>query len=364
MVEYIESIFPKAESTIFEDQEFKVSFKNTIQFDKSSIVLALSYDTGQSILGVMKHSRVNGCDVFTIKSKTNLSEMRRVILTIKLDKMYSKETGSLLMRPGMSVGYYVEQKTKRPAESLLSSVQAFSTKRRKIGFDVVKSLANGTKSSPLAIPTKPSSSSSSSSSSSNGDFSILKKMGYVASSGGKPHDFNIDYESVETTIMTLLKLTTSERHAIRLVICFNLQKVDVITTIEVKKPFDLQKLKSTIVESPKVNLSFEPERLKAIYLAMGPPEWFYHIPVDDDTTASHLQNNDILKLDISEESNFEVSRVLSLEERLIIRFEEAKARGDVVDIEDNQGDEEIIDDDFDLEKNNSSLSIIKKENTS
>ncbi len=292
----------------------------------------MCYDNGLSILAILKRQKSrepNVGDVFLIKSKEPLMETRRVILNIKFDKMYSVETGSMLTRPMISISYLVEAKSHKPSTIAPSAESIFLAKRKRMGFDMLKSLADGKRKQSTATP----------SSSGSSDASTLKTIS-CSNTIRKPQQFTVDYDSVETTIMTLMKIAPVDNSLVRLVLCFHINKLDVITTIQLRRPFSLSKLKTTIIETPKVNLSAEPERLKSIHLVMGPPEWFYHIPVDDDAAASNLQNNDILKLDIVQDSQFEVTRILSLEERLIVRLEEAKKRGDFVDIPEIEEEED------------------------
>lgn len=348
---YIKTIYPQPDSAIIPDQLFSVTFNDNVNFGKGAQVLALMYEGQHIIKCESGHTKEKGNDIFTTSSIGDLQSNRTVILVIKSNQMYSTDTMILLSRPAICIKYHVVPKQLSNSQSIMKSFETIRAPSTGIApwklvsppptakqiLSNTSRTKSSTQSSSSSSSTSLPSSSSSSTSTNRSDGRHIKRINV---GGTITNDFFVDYESIETTIVTLTKLTPQSLKEIRLLLCFNDGKMDVITTVNAKLPVTLSSLKTNIADCLRVGISTEPERLLSIHLVLGPLDWFCHVLVNDDAVAGTLQNNDILKLVIDKESNFEVTRELSLEERLVVRFEEAKERGDFLDLEDDE--EKII----------------------
>lgn len=319
----IDLISPEPLSVIGTNPIFKVIFKNHLDITDKTLVLGLITKWGTPILTLSTHQIENGVHVFMIKPKYQLLDKSIVQFVIKFDKFVIKDDASFSKRRPLILVYTINNEL---ANKSKEAIIAEPKRSRPV-------MMMGSSSNPPLFKPHQAKKQRLADTSSSGLKSLWKK----------PTSYT-DYERYESTILSLLNLQSvpASRSSIRLFIITFLNDIDKITPLIIESPITLTKIRKKILDIQSLQLEGDEERIKRFILVTGSDEWHVHMEITNDAEAAALQNNDFLKVDISNEKSFFVAKELDIEERLLLRFEEAKERGDVLEIDndDNEDDEE------------------------
>lgn len=316
----INLISPEPLSVIGTNPVFKVIFKDHLDITDKTLVLGLITKWNTTIPTLSTHQIENGVHIFMIKPKFQLLDKSIVQFVIKFDKFVIKNDASFLKRRPLILVYTINNelanKNKEPV---------FSEPKRSRPMMMCPSVNNSMGKPRQVKKQRPADTSS------LGLKSLWKK----------PTSYT-DYEHYESTVLALLNLQTvpASRSSIRLFIITCLNDVDKITPVIIETPVNLTKIRKKILDIQSLQLEGDEERIKRFILVTGSDEWHVHMEITNDAEAAALQNNDFLKVDISNEKSFFVAKELDIEERLLLRFEEAKERGDVLEINNDDSDDD------------------------
>lgn len=108
-----------------------------------------------------------------------------------------------------------------------------------------------------------------------------------------------------------------------------------------KKPFTRANLFEAICKNPHVNLKedFDTERIKQVYYILSDD---YMLPLQYDADVGSLMSDDRIYVEISSTTPQVVTQVLTFEQRLEKKKEDAGKRGDFIEISDSEFDVEAF----------------------